>query len=991
MRKRNRILALLFVLALCFSVPALGEGAEALPMPGDHIGGFVVESVEPMDVLGATAVTFEHEKNGAKLLYLASDDANVSFGITFRTPALDEKGKPHVFEHMTICGSEKYPDANLFFPFANQTYNTYVNASTYHGMTTYPLSSLSEDQLMTMMDYYLSGVFQPLLYTEPRMVSREAWRYELNSPDDPLSITGTVYSEMQGALDLSRLHAANVMNAMFKDGLTAHVSGGRPEAIRTLTYDELVAFHDAYYHPSNALIVLYGNLDYQKFISYIDQEYISKYDRQEVFVERGQVEPYTETLYAAYEAPVEQGAQTTDSTSISYAFTRNDATMEDALGLMLLCDVLNKDSSPVMRLMDERLPNVEASCTLDVDCPSPVLSFDITAANEEDRDTFVQAVDEGLAQILRDGLSQDDLAAALAGSKLSLMLTAEDSTLGVDAGTTISLFWMAFDSVDYYNAYERMVDTATADGLTALLKKYLTDNAYRCVCVTKPAAGLAEKNAQDLADELARKKAAMSDTEIQELAEQSKSFMEWSASPADAEILKKLVNMTVEKLPEILPAAQVKDDTADGVRYITSEADVGGVAQTTLALDASLIPVDKLMDANMYLSLMGYLGTEQYGKEELDTLITRYLGVLACSMSAQTSYDAQASNVYSASVTTLGLTENAEKGKELLQEILLHTDLTQVKDIKNLLTQSLYGMRMGLDSPLSAQRNRCAATGSVADAFNVYLDSINAYGYVKELIALADSDPAALTARLESGRDALLHRNNAVVLCAGSKEAVEAYTKTAGELLALLPETDAQPGDFSSLLLNMTSEAIVNNSTVHMNVVMTPSAEYTGKEIVLSALVGDKYLMPQLRNALGAYGAYASFNKFSDTLFTYRDPNFEKTYEIFAALPEYLRSADISQKDVDNYIIGSYSNLLTIQGKLSQALTAANYHWLGLTNETRLGWMKAAKATTVEDVRALADRVENLVNNGVRSTSGVESFVTEHKDLFDSVIKLDEE
>ena len=200
-----------------------------LPGIGDAISGFTVKEIVPMDALGVTGIVYTHKKSGATLLYLAGADTNRSFDITFRTPALDDKGKPHVFEHITICGSQKYPDANMFFPFSNQTYNTFTNAYTYHGMTSYPLSSLSETQLMTMMDYYLSGVFDPLLYTEPKLAQREAWRYALTGADADLGIAGPVYSEMQGALTLSAQAMGNNFRALYEGSTTAYESGGVPK------------------------------------------------------------------------------------------------------------------------------------------------------------------------------------------------------------------------------------------------------------------------------------------------------------------------------------------------------------------------------------------------------------------------------------------------------------------------------------------------------------------------------------------------------------------------------------------------------------------------------------------------------------------------------------------------------------------------------------------------------------------------------------------
>lgn len=288
------------------AAPSEPETADALPKVGDELSGFVVDELIPMDALGATGVRFTHTKSGAQLLYLSTEDTNRSFDISFRTPALDDKGKPHIFEHITISGSQKYPDANLFFPFAAQTYSTFVNAMTYGGMTTFPLASLSEDQLMSMMDYYLSGVFSPLLYTTPELAMREAWRYELSDAEEELNIAGTVYSEMQGAMTASVQAMYNNISTLYPSSTTAHVSGGLPDAIHTLSYQELLDFHDAYYHPSNALIILYGKLDYARFLSYIDSEYLSKYERKAVDIDFGAIAPLTKTNDAEYEAPVKK-------------------------------------------------------------------------------------------------------------------------------------------------------------------------------------------------------------------------------------------------------------------------------------------------------------------------------------------------------------------------------------------------------------------------------------------------------------------------------------------------------------------------------------------------------------------------------------------------------------------------------------------------------------------------------------------------------------
>lgn len=165
---------------------------------GQTVHGFRVTNRDGLDLLDCPTVTLEHIKSGATVYYIASSDPNRTFDITFQTPALDDKGIPHIFEHITISGSEKYPHQNLFFPLSYQTYNTYANAMTESTTTTFPVSSLSDGQLLKLMDYYLDGVFHPMVYDEQRLFQREAWRYNLESADAPITINGTVYNEMKG-------------------------------------------------------------------------------------------------------------------------------------------------------------------------------------------------------------------------------------------------------------------------------------------------------------------------------------------------------------------------------------------------------------------------------------------------------------------------------------------------------------------------------------------------------------------------------------------------------------------------------------------------------------------------------------------------------------------------------------------------------------------------------------------------------------------------
>ena len=251
----KKLLSLLTVLALLAgAVPAFAEPAAAdsgaLPAVGEVVNGFEALEIREFPMIGAQLVLFEHQKTGAKLLYIANGDTNRVFQLTFLTRPTDDTGLPHVFEHSTLSGSEKYPSASLWINLSYQTYNTYMNAYTTDAMTCYPVASLSEAQLLKYADFYTDSCLHPNILTDESIYRTEAWRYQMASMDDDLTLIGTVYSEMQGAYNLSRGALYNANRATFPGASLAYSYGGDPDAIPDMTYEALRDYHEKFYHPS---------------------------------------------------------------------------------------------------------------------------------------------------------------------------------------------------------------------------------------------------------------------------------------------------------------------------------------------------------------------------------------------------------------------------------------------------------------------------------------------------------------------------------------------------------------------------------------------------------------------------------------------------------------------------------------------------------------------------------------------------------------------
>ena len=266
--------------------------AAALLVPGTICHGFAVERCETVPELDSDAYVLRHTASGARLLYLACDDENKAFAIGFKTPPADSTGVFHILEHSVLCGSAKFPAKEPFVDLIKSSMQTFLNAMTYPDKTIYPVATTNEQDLYNLMDVYLDAVFNPAIYTKPTIFEQEGWHYELDLPEGAegdgdgssaslregtLRYNGVVFNEMKGALSdpMSVLDDA-VNAALYPDTAYAHESGGDPRAIPALTYEQFLDTHARHYNPSNSYITLYGDLDVDRALAFLDERYLSQ-------------------------------------------------------------------------------------------------------------------------------------------------------------------------------------------------------------------------------------------------------------------------------------------------------------------------------------------------------------------------------------------------------------------------------------------------------------------------------------------------------------------------------------------------------------------------------------------------------------------------------------------------------------------------------------------------------------------------------------------
>jgi Zn-dependent M16 (insulinase) family peptidase len=237
-------------------------------------------STDELDEYRGQGYLFEHIQSGCQIYHVLNDDEENLFSFNFRTPPADSSGVAHILEHSVLCGSKKFPVKDPFLSMMKGSVNTFLNAMTYPDKTLYPAASVLEKDYFNLMDVYGDAVFFPNLNEE--VFRQEGHRLEWDD-QGRLVRTGIVYNEMKGNYSSQEGIASEwCIRSLFPDNPYGVDSGGEPESIPSLSYEEFVDFHKAWYHPSNCKIFLYGNIPSEKILSFLDSRFLGEFQAKKV-------------------------------------------------------------------------------------------------------------------------------------------------------------------------------------------------------------------------------------------------------------------------------------------------------------------------------------------------------------------------------------------------------------------------------------------------------------------------------------------------------------------------------------------------------------------------------------------------------------------------------------------------------------------------------------------------------------------------------------
>lgn len=962
----------------------------------------VLEAREIGD-LASDGYLLRHKKTGARILLLSNEDDNKVFYIGFRTPPTDSTGVAHIIEHTVLCGSEHFPVKDPFIELAKGSLNTFLNAMTYPDKTVYPVASCNGKDFRNLMHVYLDAVFHPNIYREEKIFRQEGWHYELEDAADELTINGVVYNEMKGAYSSpDDVLEREAFNSLFPDTPYGTESGGDPDVIPELTYENYLDFHRKYYHPSNSYIYLYGDMDMAEQLEFIDREYLSGYDALAV----DSAIPVQKAFDAPREIKREYSIAESESGENNTYFAYNTV-IGDNLDrkLYVAFQVLDyalcsAPGAPLKEALTDRGIGKEIYSSYDNGVMQPYFSIVAKNADASRKEEFVSVIEEVLREQAEKGIDRKALQAGLNyfefryreadfGSYpkgLMLGLQALDSWLYDDRKPFIHI-----EANDTFDALKKELDKGYFEDL---VRRYLLENSHKTVVVLSPVKGLTEKKDRELQRKLQEYKASLSREEVEEIVRQTEALVRYQEEPSPKEALEKIPLLTRADMKKEAQPYVNEERHAGDTLILFHNIFTNGIGYLRFIFNIDNIPEELFPYIGVLKNVLGMVDTEHYGYGALYHETNIKTGGIQ--MVVNTYTDAQNMPDYRATfdVKVKVLHENLKEAFALTEEILLHSRFGDTKRLYDIIAEIQSRMQATMASAgHSLAAVRALSYLSPTAALAEQISGIPQYRLLERLEGHFEEEKDGLVEKLQKLVSCIFRPENLMVdYTAGEKEyegLEEAVCAFRDKLFTVPSETEKTP---YRPVPERKNEGFQTSAQVQYvcraGNFIQKGLPYTGALKVLKVMMGYEYLWNRIRVKGGAYGCMCSFGKSGDSYFvSYRDPNLEKTVEVYENAADYIASFEADERTMTQYIIGAVSELDVPMNPAAKGMYSLTGYMTNLPFERVQKERDELLSATPEDIRLLAGHIRAFMEADCLCAVGNEKKIGE-SGLFERVEPL---
>ena len=921
---------------------------------------------------------YVHRVTGAQHIHLASENSENVFLVALRTVPQDSTGVAHILEHTALCGSEKFPVRDPFFMMIRRSLNTFMNAFTSSDWTAYPFASQNKKDFDNLLSVYLDSVFFARL--DPLDFAQEGHRLEFSDPEDSnseLQFKGVVYNEMKGAMSSINSTLWQTMTKHLYPTSTYHYnSGGDPESIPDLSYEQFKAFYDVHYHPSNAIFITFGDIPAEEHQHQFEIQALHKFDKLDCHIAVNNEERYLEPQYVTESYAFNDQDSTENQTHIVLSWLLGDSTdLEQTMRARLLSSVLLDNSgSPLQKALETTHLGTSPSplCGLEDSQKELCFACGVEGSNPEQAAAVEQMVISVLTEVATSGLPKEQVAASLHQLELSqreisgggypyglqLILTA--LTSATHRGDPVSL--LNLDPV----LDQLSKDIEDPEFIKSLARELLLENQHRVVLTLKPDPELGDIKEQREKSRLSSLQASLDDNQKQQIIDKAMALKKRQEMEESLDCLPKV---GVADIPEDIFYAE-KIDMSTEVNKVTSyNAGTNGLVYQQVVMPMPTLTAEQMDLLPLYSTCVTEMGVGSRDYMQTQLWHSSIVGAYSASANVRGDRENLTQLRGNISFSAKGLATNQTAMTELMQESIADTRFDELPRLRELVAQIRSYKESSIVGNGHVMAMNAAASGLSANAHLTHrwsgLKSLSLIKSLDEEIK-SDQELESLSTRLQEIHSLVLQQPREYLLVA-EHERLEDYSKQiANTFHHSIPATLSA----SKYLQFQPSLSSVNHCWTANTQVSFCSRAYPTVPVahpdaaaltVLGGVLRNGYLHRAIREQGGAYGGGASQDSQSGAFrfFSYRDPRIEGTLKDFDESVQWLLKSSLGSERIEEAILGVIGSLDKPSSPAGEAIQAFHGELNGRSKASAIEFRNRVLAVTESDLKRVAEQYLN--------------------------------
>jgi presequence protease len=940
---------------------------------GDVLHGFKVLRVEVLPGIRVTAYELVHKKTGAKVLHLHCFDRENLYAIGFRTPPADSTGLPHILEHSVLAGSEKYPLKDVFKELMRSTLQTFINAFTYPDKTIYPVASQIKADFFNLARVYTDLVLRPRLLKETFF--QEGHHLEFTVPDNlssDLTISGIVYNEMKGAYSSpdSLMYKA-LQEGIYPQSIYAFDSGGDPDVIPSLTYEQFCEFHRTYYSPTNARFFIYGDIPTAEQLAFLEVM-LAGFRRVKVNSAIKSQKRLTKPRIIHNTYPVDKGESLTRKSSVNLAWMMSENTdYESSLILEIISGLLvGSAASPLRKaLIDSGLgEDLTPVSGMEGDLKQIMFAVGLRNTESSDAKKIEKLIFDTLRNIVATGYDNDLIEGilhqiefhgkeivrgsypygiTLMGNVFQTWLYDGDPLIGLDFPLTIEKIRKLW--ADDPQLFQKMT------------QKWLLDNKHRILAIMEPDPDFSEKKEKEQQEKMAMLKASFKDSELKEINAQAKKLKKFQSEPDSPEAAATIPKLRLEDITRTVEIIPMQNTSVGGVPALEHNIFTNGIAYIDLVFDLSHIPEE----LQPYLPLLGKItsgmGAAGFSYDEMAKRIALKMGGFGYDLGA--GFSADAGNCWQKMIFSCKvLYRNLPDAVNIVGDILCAGDLSNDDRIHDLIAERKNNLQSAIVPSGHVFAKRAAGAALTMPAYrDEQWNGRTQLRFVQHTANRFSSAKNELRDKLEQLKSIIFCRDNLTVNLTADADGLQLAHENINRLLEKLPAMSIRQKQEIPLLRAVRAGIVVPTQVSYVARVLRAPAYIDPASAMLMVAakeLSNSYLYKHIRVQGGAYGGMSSYDP-SLGLFSflsYRDPHLVETLKVFQDAEAFFSQNEISGADMEKAIISTIGMIDKPLDPGGRGYVALMRNIAGVTDEMRQKFREEILSATPQKLKGALNK-----------------------------------